>query len=120
MIKNHLYLKRYLKFVKFQENEYIPNMEWWDQIILNIDNYDVNLDDLDHSVITNLIEHPVELQPPGTSNEPEALNVFLTKKERKKLRRQNRKETQREKTEKIRLGLEPPPDPKGTLTILEQ
>lgn len=38
--------------------------------------------------------------------------VFLTKKERKKLRRQNRREAWKEEQEKIRLGLEPPPEPK--------
>ena len=44
---------------------------------------------------------------------PTNLQIFLTKKERKKLRRQRRKETQKESQEKIRLGLEPPPEPKG-------
>ncbi len=39
--------------------------------------------------------------------------VMLTKQERKKLRRQNRNEAQKELTEKIRLGLVPPPEPKG-------
>jgi len=45
--------------------------------------------------------------------------VFLTKKERKKLRRQNRRETWKEEQEKIRLGLEPPAEPKvfKSLTI---
>ena len=32
--------------------------------------------------------------------------------EKKKLRRQNRRENWKEKQEKIRLGLEPPPEPK--------
>lgn len=38
--------------------------------------------------------------------------VFLTKQERKKLRRQNRREAWKEEQEKIRLGLAPPPEPK--------
>ena len=38
---------------------------------------------------------------------------MLTAAERKKLRRQNRNEAQKELTEKIRLGLLPPPEPKG-------
>ena len=42
--------------------------------------------------------------------------VMLTKKEQKKLRRQTRNEAQKELQEKIRLGLVPPPEPKGTLT----
>ncbi len=41
------------------------------------------------------------------------LAVMLTRKERKKLRRQTRTEAQREIQEKIRLGLMPPPEPKG-------
>lgn len=43
---------------------------------------------------------------------PVFMPVFLTKKERKKLRRQNRRETWKEEQEKIRLGLEPPAEPK--------
>ena len=39
--------------------------------------------------------------------------IMLTKKERKKLRRQNRMEVQKEQQEKIRLGLIAPPQPKG-------
>ena len=38
---------------------------------------------------------------------------MLTKKERKKLRRQTRMEVQKEQQEKIRLGLVAPPEPKG-------
>lgn len=44
--------------------------------------------------------------------------VFLTKKERKKLRRQNRREAWKEEQEKIRLGLEPPPEPKLRISNL--
>lgn len=36
----------------------------------------------------------------------------MTKKEQKKLRRQTRREAWKEKQEKIRLGLEPAPEPK--------
>lgn len=43
---------------------------------------------------------------------PVYMPVFLTVKERKKLRRQNRREAWKEEQEKIRLGLEPPPEPK--------
>ena len=38
--------------------------------------------------------------------------MFLTKKEHKKLRRQNRREAWKEKQDKIRLGLLPPDEPK--------
>ena len=42
------------------------------------------------------------------------LPVFLTKKERKKLRRTTRRENWKDKQEKIRLGLEPAPQAKVT------
>ena len=51
-----------------------------------------------------------------SDKEPE-IPVYLTKKERKKLRRQNRQEAQKEEQEKIRLGLQPPPEPKGEIFI---
>ena len=57
------------------------------------------------------------------SDEPEKepqVPVYLTKKERKKLRRQNRQENQKEVTEKIRLGLMPPPEPKGLFKRLDK
>lgn len=49
---------------------------------------------------------------------PVYMPVFLTKKERKKLRRQNRREAWKEEQEKIRLGLEPPPEPKASFILL--
>jgi len=58
------------------------------------------------------VEHPIQLKPPAESTKSVLLPVFLTKKERKKLRRQNRRENWKEKQEKIRIGLEPPPEPK--------
>jgi len=47
------------------------------------------------------------------------LAVMLTKAERKKLRRQNRTEAQKELQEKIRLGLIPPPEPKGLTDFIQ-
>lgn len=85
-------------------------------------------------LINNLVEHPIQLKPPTEPHQVQFLKViqaslkghpyfgsndligsqvFLTKEEKKKLRRQNRREIQREQQEKIRLGLMPPPEPKG-------
>lgn len=44
--------------------------------------------------------------------------VFLTTKEQKKLRRQNRREAWKEEQEKIRIGLVPPPEPKLRISNL--
>ena len=62
--------------------------------------------------ITKLIEHPEQQAPNGEAPAPEAIGLYLTKKERKKMRRLNRKEVQKEEQEKIRLGLLPAPEPK--------
>lgn len=50
------------------------------------------------------------------TDKPVTLGVYLTKKEQKKLRRQTRREGQKEVQEKVRLGLMPPPEPKGACT----
>ncbi|XP_011633950.1 U4/U6 small nuclear ribonucleoprotein Prp3 [Pogonomyrmex barbatus] len=78
-------------------SEDVPNVEWWDSVILTGG-------------------YPNEDEP--TTIKPIYMPVFLTKKERKKLRRQNRRETWKEEQEKIRLGLEPPPEPKLRISNL--
>jgi U4/U6 small nuclear ribonucleoprotein PRP3 len=62
--------------------------------------------------LTNLIEHPVQMKPPSVSDKKVMTTVYLTAKERKKKRRQNRSEALKEEQEKIRLGLIAPPEPK--------
>ncbi|XP_003743248.1 U4/U6 small nuclear ribonucleoprotein Prp3 [Galendromus occidentalis] len=84
-----------------------PEIEWWDNLL--VESFD-KIDDV-HG-ITNLVEHPIQMKAPTDSNKPVVLPVFLTKKERKKLRRQNRREVQKDKMERVRLGLDPPPEPK--------
>ncbi len=54
------------------------------------------------------------------TDKPVTLGVYLTKKEQKKLRRQTRREAQKELQEKVRLGLMPPPEPKGKLPAMHQ
>ena len=50
---------------------------------------------------------------PAQPTKEASVPVFLTAKERKKFRRQNRTEAQKEDQEKVRLGLKAPPEPKG-------
>jgi len=98
----------------------IPDVEWWDSVILSSDVY-VNEDGIPQikgQTITNLVEHPIQMKPPNEPSKSVHMHVFLTKKERKKLRRQNRRETWKEEQEKIRLGLEPPPEPKLRISNL--
>jgi len=83
---------------------HVPEMEWWDSVIVKED-----------YKATKLIEHPEQQAPPAEAPAPEAVGLYLTTKERKKMRRLNRKEVQKEEQEKIRLGLLPPPEPKVKL-----
>ncbi|KAH8335266.1 hypothetical protein KR074_001093 [Drosophila pseudoananassae] len=100
----------------------VPAMEWWDSVILTQDLE--TLDDasgkisIRQTAISNLIEHPTQMKPPNEPLKPVYLPVFLTKKERKKLRRQNRREAWKEEQEKIRLGLVAPPEPKLRISNL--
>lgn len=104
------------------EEEEVPEIEWWDkpilgnkstldQIMPRLVQQNVRPEEIFHG-ITNLIEHPPIKRPPGPDTTIAQVPIFLTKKERKKLRRQNRKNLELEKQEKIKLGLLPKPEPK--------
>uniref|UniRef100_A0A5S6Q7T4 U4/U6 small nuclear ribonucleoprotein Prp3 n=1 Tax=Trichuris muris TaxID=70415 RepID=A0A5S6Q7T4_TRIMR len=105
------------KISEFTEST-VPKIEWWDSVVLPGESYDIPLCTDSFPMVNSLIEHPVQLRAPGEHNDRRCLKVYLTKKEQKKLRRQNRKEMQRERTEKVRLGLEPPPEPKVKISNL--
>ncbi|XP_076447433.1 U4/U6 small nuclear ribonucleoprotein Prp3-like [Babylonia areolata] len=99
----------------------VPDMEWWDTFILNKDTYDAVGEVVDRSLlegITQLVEHPIQLKPPADQTQSISIPVYLTKKERKKLRRQSRQEAEKELQEKIRLGLAPQPEPKVRMANL--
>ncbi|KAF6776384.1 hypothetical protein AHF37_04302 [Paragonimus kellicotti] len=108
----------------------VPELEWWDVYILRngVTSYSALNDAAEHGLptsavvnkawITNLVEHPVKLKAPKELSKRPEIPLLLTKKERKKLRRQNRQEAQKERQEKVRLGLMPPPEPKLLMTGL--
>jgi len=93
----------------------VPEIEWWDQLLIGSHNYENWL--VRPGAISNLIEHPIQLKP-MESNRAVHVPMFLTKKERKKLRRQNRREAWKEKQDKIRLGLVLPDEPKVKMSNL--
>ncbi|KAE9550120.1 hypothetical protein FO519_006657 [Halicephalobus sp. NKZ332] len=105
-------------------SRYLPSIEWWDEYLLKNKNYsampstDLPPEQRYPETITKLIEHPIQLKAPDEPSQPPILKVYLTKKERKKLRRQNRRELQKEQMEKVRLGLAPPPEPKVKISNL--
>ncbi|KAM5222177.1 LOW QUALITY PROTEIN: U4/U6 small nuclear ribonucleoprotein Prp3-like [Ctenodactylus gundi] len=93
----------------------IPDVEWWDSYIIpsGFDLTEKNPKREDYFGITNLVEHPAQLNPPVDSDTPVTLGVYLTKKEQKRLRRQ-KKQLQ----EKVGLGLKPPPERKARISNL--
>lgn len=103
------------------KEEPVPEIEWWDKAILGKQPLDQVISKLSQNIakpedifqgITNLVEHPPLKNPPGPDTSSIQIPIFLTAKERKKLRRQNRKNQELEKQEKIKLGLLPKPEPK--------
>jgi len=100
---------------KGQKYEKEPDIEWWDQLVLGSNDYD-NWKVRD-GAITSLIEHPIQLAP-LEDNETVVTPMFLTKKEQKKLRRQNRREAWKEKQDKVRLGLVMPDEAKVKMSNL--
>lgn len=95
-----------------------PEIEWWDEGLVNGKSYDAIDDpkglkvDTEDSIITIYIQHPVLLEPPQEKNMPAPKPMYLTAKEQAKLRRQRRMADLKEQQAKIRLGLEPAPPPK--------
>ncbi|XP_046561632.1 LOW QUALITY PROTEIN: U4/U6 small nuclear ribonucleoprotein Prp3-like [Haliotis rubra] len=100
-----------------------PDIEWWDYFITIKESYEEVPNEKPSrramlQGITTLVEHPAQLRPPAEPTKEISIPVYLTKKERKKLRRQNRQEAEKELQEKIRLGLQPPPEPKVRMANL--
>lgn len=99
----------------------VPEIEWWDSYVvpngISLTKEAIS-NTLDFFGITNLVEHPAQLGPPVDKDKPVTLGIYLTNKEQKKLRRQTRREAQKELQEKVRLGLMPPPEPKVRISNL--
>ncbi len=66
----------------------------------------------EQSIITDLVQHPIPIEPPQDKLVPAPKAAYLTKKEQKRQRRQRRMAELKEKQAKIRLGLMPAPPPK--------
>ena len=109
----------------------IPAMEWWDEFYLpkqkreqrkiskaaaDVDEYDQA--NIQYSKTHIYVQHPVPIKPLGMITEKSIITMptYLTKKERKKLRKATRAEREREKRDKMMLGLIPAPEPKFKLS----
>lgn len=102
-----------------------PAVEWWDAPFLANKTYqdlndtnELNPDKLD-TLVTMYVHHPVVIRPPSEINAtPIVRSLMMTKKERKKMRRQRRAEALKDKRDKIRLGLLEPDAPKVKISNL--
>lgn len=102
-----------------------PAVEWWDAPFLANKTYEdlndaneINPDKLD-TLVTMYVHHPVVIKPPSEINAvPVVRSLMMTKKERKKMRRQRRAEALKDKRDKIRLGLLEPDAPKVKISNL--
>jgi len=110
---------------KVLKKEPPPKVEWWDRdffvkpVLGQEQVYDYNQLSFDEvSGVTAYVQHPIPIRPPFERNKVVVKPLMLTKKERKKLRRQRRAELLKEKQEKIRLGLLPPEKDKIKLSNL--
>lgn len=103
---------------------YPPVVEWWDKPYLKDFNYSNIQDesrliyDSDISPISIYIQHPVLIAPPWERHLPEAKPMYLTKKELKRIRKNDRHEKHKDKQDRIKLGLDPSPPPKVKLSNL--
>ena len=109
-----------------------PQLEWWDLAFLperdhaqdhgrrpshNCSHNSLAVGNVKRHV-HRFVEHPVHLKGPCASRLPASHPLMLTKKERKRLRRQKRKEQQSEQGDLIRLGLMKAPEPRMKLSNL--
>ena len=112
----------------------IPTIEWWDECFLPKQKRELRKiskiaqqdeTDYDHLSINHVkthkyIQHPLPIKPITSQSTTEksipVIPMYLTKKERKKLRRSIRAEREKDKRDKMMLGLIPTPEPKFKLS----
>lgn len=96
-----------------------PLVEWWDQPYLKERQYNDNLVlDSDEAPVSAYIQHPRLLTPAWQKHQPAPKPMHLTKRELKRIRRNERLERHKDKQDRIKLGLDPPPPPKVKLSNL--
>ena len=110
----------------------MPELEWWDEFFIpptdasaagevktNKHRFEGALTDKDIFTerITHYVQHPVPLKNEQVeSNKQITVPFFLTEQEKKKLRRKKRLEKERDRQEKVSLGLMPAPKARVTLS----
>lgn len=101
--------------------QYPPSVEWWDKPYLKESKYGENNElvlDNEEAPVSFYIQHPVLVAPPWERHLGEQKSMYLTKKEMKRIRRNERQQKHKDKQDRIKLGLDPPPPPKVKLSNL--
>lgn len=123
--------------VNFSANEdkWLPTrpdyIEWWDSPLLiksqypDADNFGKETvtyfdPNNESNPITSFIQHPMPISAPYNRLIPPPQPLHLTKAERKRLRKNTRHLALKEKQDRIKLGLDPPPPQKIKLSNLPQ
>jgi U4/U6 small nuclear ribonucleoprotein PRP3 len=91
-----------------------PEIEWWDESLLPGKSY-IDGESLETSLataITDLIQHPIEIDAPWEKHVSGEVRMHMTKREIKRKRKNERAEKYKETQDRIRLGLDPAPPPK--------
>lgn len=99
----------------------IPEFEHWDMPFIK-PKETVTEDEFPFEIlvskINNLIEHPIPVNPHFDPDENVSSTIFLTPKEKARLRKRNRQEKVMERQDRIRMGIDPPIQPKLKLSNL--
>lgn len=95
-----------------------PYVEWWDGMLVVNGRYDGEQFNDDPELITSYVQHPVPIDATWRKIDVELKPMFLTKSERKKLRRNRRMVEMKDKQDRIKLGLEEAPSNKVSLKNL--
>lgn len=102
-----------LQYIQSSVNiDNVPTVEHWDEQLLIDINNGYNDDNINANKLTSHIYHPVELPVVGEPTQPSTYTAPLTRKERIKLKKRRKAAEHKEKQDRIRLGLEAPPEPK--------
>ena len=113
---NHIYLRKY---VNLKPLDPVPELEWWDSAVLREERQggDEVAEDIYAEKITHYVQHPVPIKNDYIENINKMLvPIHLTPKEKKRIRKMKRVEKEKDKSERIKLGLLPPPLPKLKLS----
>jgi len=112
----------------------VPPLEWWDVEFLpkehrgllglkkgaavpqNLSGLDTTLLSLQNSKTFKLLQHPPGTEALKTAAPEVALPMYLTERERKRIRKQRRMGIEQEKRDKQMMGLIPAPEPKFKLS----